>query len=108
MKYIPLSDARNQKISIDLDGKKLDLNIVFNNLGSWFLNLEFNQEKVYSLKLTIGVFHLESNNFPFDFIVIGEGGLDPYKVDDFLTRCKLYLVEKLEIEAIKGTEIEVI
>ena len=108
MKYIPLSDARNQKISIDLDGKKLDLNIVFNNLGSWFLNLEFNQEKVYSLKLTIGVFHLESNNFPFDFIVTDEGsGLDPYKADDFLQRCKLYLVEKSEVEAIKGTEIEV-
>lgn len=109
MKYIPLSDVRNQKFSIDLDGKKLDLNIVFNNLGSWFLNLEFNQEKVYSVKLTIGVFHLESNNFPFDFIVRDEGdGLDPYKVDDFLQRCKLYLVEKLEVEAIKGTEIRVV
>lgn len=109
MKYIPLSDVRNQNFSIDLDGKKLDLNIVFNNLGSWFLNLEFNQEKVYSVKLSIGVFHLESNNFPFDFIVADEGdGLDPYKVDDFLQRCKLYLVEKSEVEAIKGTEIEVI
>lgn len=109
MKYIPLSDVRNQKFAIDLNGNKLDLNIVFNNLGSWFLNLEFNQKKVNGVKLTIGVFHLESNNFPFDFIVRDEGGgLDPYKVDDFLQRCKLYLIEKSEVEAIKGTEIEVV
>lgn len=108
MKYIPLSDVRNQKFSIDLDGKKLDLNIVFNNLGSWFLNLEFNQEKVNSVKLSIGVFHLESNIFPFDFIVKDDGdGLDPYKADDFIKRCKLYLIEKSEVEAIKGTEIEI-
>lgn len=108
MKYIPLNDGLNQKFSIDLDRKKLEINIIFNSLGVWFLNFVFNQEKVYSVKLTIGVFHLESNNFPFDFIVADEGdGLDPYKSDDFLQRCKLYLVEKSEVEAIKGTEIEV-
>ena len=107
MRYIPLNDNLNQKHSIDLNGNKLNLNVVFNKIGSWFFNLDFNQRQVFSVKLSTGVFHLESSNFPFDFIVFGEGGLDPYKTDDFIQRCRLYLVEKSEVEAIKGTEIRV-
>lgn len=107
MKYIPLSDVQNQKLTIDLNGNNLDLNIVFNQIGSWFLNFVFNQRKVNGVKLSGGVFHLESNNLPFDFMVASDG-LDPYKADDFLQRCKLYLVEKSEVEAIKGTEIKVL
>lgn len=106
MKYIPLSDSLNQKISIELESGKLDLNLIFNPLGSWFLNFEFNQKKVNGVKLTLGVYHLESTLTPFDFVVTGEDGLDPYKPDDFLQRCKFYLVEKSEVEAIKGTEIK--
>jgi hypothetical protein len=105
MRYIPLSDGLNQKVSIDLDGDRLDLNVVFNGLGSWFLNLKINQREINGVKLSTGVLHLESNNLPFDFVVSGEGGLDPYKSDDFLQRCRLYLVEKAEVEAIKRTEI---
>ena len=106
MNKIPLNSNPNQEFVLIIGDKNLHINLVHSALGGWFVNLRYEGTEVNSVKLSCGVLHLESNNFPFDFWVSTDStGIDPYGGDDFVSRCSLYILDKAEIETLKGTEI---
>ena len=99
-----------QSHTIPLPTGDLILKLKFLSLvGFWQMSVEFNGKSINGIKLSVGVLHMRSANFPFDFIVqdTSESGIDPFKSDDFtLGRCILYLLESDEIAEIRGQEVE--
>lgn len=74
----------------------------------WIMDIQYGDSYSYGVKLAVGVFHLFSRNFPFDFIVrdLSGEGIDPFKRTDFNNgRCELYLLEKSDMESIRGVEV---
>ena len=80
-------------------------------IEQWNFDVEFKEKKVLGVKLSLGTLHIVSANLPFDFIVLdGSGeGVDPFKVDDFVTdgRCKLYILDPEDMEEIRGIPVEI-
>jgi len=75
---------------------------------SWFFDVTYGDASVYGVKLSVGVLHILSQNFPFDFIVrdLSGNGIDPFKRKDFEEdRCALYLLEASDMESIRGVEV---
>lgn len=76
----------------------------------WIIDVEYKGKKAKGFKLSVDTFHMLSSNFPFDFVVNDNSKLmlDPIDVSDFVNgRCSLFMLEPLEIEAIRGVKIEV-
>lgn len=74
----------------------------------WVFNVEYKAKRVMGKKISIGVFHMLSNNLPFDFIATDESknGIDPFRIDDFADgRCKLYMIEPDEMGVIRGDTV---
>lgn len=74
----------------------------------WILNVTYNDRTINGVKLSCGVLHMRSRNFPFDFIVedTSSTGLDPFQVEDFSSgRTILYLVEADEMAEIRGQAV---
>lgn len=76
----------------------------------WIFDIEYKEKKVLGKKLSLGVFHMLSNNLPFDFIVTDQSnnGIDPFRIDDFEEgRCVLYMLENIEMGVIRGQAVQV-
>tara|TARA_R100000655_G_scaffold15789_3_gene34817 strand:+ start:17780 stop:18115 length:336 start_codon:yes stop_codon:yes gene_type:complete len=74
----------------------------------WTMDVTYNERAIYGVKLSCGVIHMRSKNFPFDFIVedTSSSGLDPFQIEDFSSgRTILYLVEAEEMEEIRGQAV---
>ena len=74
----------------------------------WTISVTYNDKAINGVKLSCGVLHMRSRNFPFDFIVedTSSDDLDPFQVDDFSSgRTILYLVEANEMEEIRGQAV---
>ena len=99
-----------QKHTIPLPNGDLILTIRFlSSVQFWSIDVTYNEESIYGVKLSCNVLHMRSKNFPFDFIVEDTSaiGLDPYQVEDFSTgRTILYLVEADEMAEIRGQAVE--
>ena len=70
----------------------------------WAYDVEYKGRTASGFKLSVGVLHMESQNFPFDFVVadIAQAGLDPYRIDDFSTnRCALYMLDAADMEVVR-------
>lgn len=79
-------------------------------IQSWYFNLEFRGIQINGIKISLGVLHIKSYNFPFDFVAEDTSGLgiDPFKVDDFqLGRINLYMLNAVEMAAIRGYSVKV-
>jgi hypothetical protein len=76
----------------------------------WTLDVTYGDRQALGYKLSVGVLHMRSRNFPFDFVV-GDNtgqGLDPVRLDDFETgRCSLYMLDAADMEAIRGAPVPV-
>jgi hypothetical protein len=73
------------------------------------MSVTYNDKTINGVKLSAGVLHMRSRNFPFDFIVedTSAAGLDPYKPEDFTTgRTIMYLIEPDEMAEIRGQVVE--
>jgi hypothetical protein len=75
----------------------------------WCFDIEYKGVSVLGLKASLGTTHLTGNNFPFDFVIecTKNTGLDPYLIDDFETRIKLYMLEPDEIAEIRGYSVAI-
>lgn len=74
----------------------------------WTMDVTYQGQQANGYKLTVGVLHMQSRNFPFDFVVGDNSGfgLDPVRRDDFETgRCSLYLLDADDMEAVRGVQI---
>jgi len=104
-----IGDEADQSLTIPLPDGDAFLSIRFlSSVQIWQMSVEYNGKSYNGMKLTCGVIHMRSANFPFDFIVVDNSGagIDPYKRDDFsINRTTLYLLEADEMEAIRGQEV---
>ena len=76
----------------------------------WCVDVESGGRTASGFKLSLGVLHMVSQNFPFDFVVEDTSGtgLDPFKLDDFSTgRCSLYMLDAADMEAIRDAPVPV-
>lgn len=76
----------------------------------WCLDVESEGRRASGFKLSLGVPHMVSQNFPFDFVVqdLSGTGLDPFKLDDFSAgRCALYMLDASDMEAVRDAPVPV-
>jgi len=99
-----------QEHTIPLPNGDILLSLKFlSSVQFWQMSVTYNDKAVNGVKLSCGVMHMRSRNFPFDFIVedTSAAGLDPYKAEDFTTgRVVMYLIEPAEMAEIRGQIVE--
>jgi hypothetical protein len=104
-----IGNEGSQTHTIPLADGDIILDIRFlSSVQFWQMSVTYNGKTINGVKMSCGVLHMRSVNFPFDFIVTDESGagVDPYKVDDFSnSRNLVYLLDSDEMEAIRGQEV---
>ena len=99
-----------QTITIPLPNGDLVMTIRYMSVVQiWTMDVTYNGRTLNGVKLSVGVLHMRSKNYPFDFICedTSGAGLDPFQVEDFSTgRTILYLVEADEMDEIRGQPVE--
>ena len=74
----------------------------------WCIDVEYLGSNIYGVKLSCGVLHMLSKNYPFDFVCTDNSGngIDPFKRNDFSTnRCSLYMLESDDMQSIRGVPV---
>lgn len=105
-----IGDEGFQEHTIPLPDGDIILSLRFlSSVQFWQMSVTYNDKSINGVKLSAGVMHMRSRNFPFDFIVedTSAKGLDPYKAEDFTTgRIVMYLIEPAEMASIRGQVVE--
>lgn len=74
----------------------------------WCFDVTYKEKSVSGIKLSAGVLHMRSQNFPFDFVVETTQGIDPFRINDFSDgRCSLYMVTREEMEAVRDAPVPI-
>lgn len=102
------SDA-HQRHTILFEESEIVLSLRYHpTVEMWTIDVTYQGVQALGYKLSVGVLHMHSRNFPFDFVAndnTGQG-LDPVRRDDFETgRCSLYMLEAAEMEALRGAPV---
>lgn len=94
-----------------LEGKEINLELRFLPVAEmWMISVEYQGVKATGFRLANNVLHMQSTNYPFDFIAVdqSERGLDPYRIDDFSEgRVNLYMLQRADMEEIRGQDVPI-
>lgn len=74
----------------------------------WKSRVEYRNDYIDGVKLSLGNLHFRHKNWPFDLAVLctDKSGIDPYRADDFsMGRCELYFVTPEEMIWIRGGDV---
>lgn len=106
-----IDDDPHQRHTILFGESEVVLSLRFHpTVEIWTIDVTYGGRQAMGYKLSVGVLHMRSRNFPFDFIVADNTGqgLDPLRLDDFVTgRCSLYMLDASDMEAIRGQPVPV-
>ena len=106
---VNITEDANQRHLIALDDGEIIFALRFYpTIGQWCFDVDFQGKSVKGVKISLGVLHILSQNYPFDFIVLdlSGDGVDPFKVDDFSGgRCKLYILDPDDMEEVRGVPV---
>ena len=100
----------HQRHVILFNDSEIRLTLRFHELLQfWTFDVEYKGRTAIGVKLSLSTLHIESSNLPFDFLVYDntQTGLDPFKADDFLERCNLYILEPEDMQNIRGAPVEI-
>lgn len=104
-----ITDEAHQTHTILFEESEIELTVRFLPVvGFWFIDVSYGGRAAYGCKLSVGVLHLLSRNYPFDFTVrdLTSQGLDPVRRDDFITgRCALYMLDAEDMETIRDEPV---
>lgn len=104
-----ISGEAHQRHVVLFQESEITLTLRFHStVEMWTFDTEYKGVAATGYKLSVGVLHMRSRNLPFDFLVIDQGstGLDPIRLDDFVTdRCALYMLEASDMEAIRDAPV---
>jgi len=104
-----IGSEAHQRHTVLIDGQEAVLTLRFLPfVQEWFFDVELADKKVTGISLSLNTLHIQSANFPFDFIVVDTSttGLDPYKVDDFSSgRCELYMLDRSDMIEFRGQDV---
>lgn len=83
----------NQRHTIELEGGNVTLVLRYHpQIEQWTMDVERNEKAIYGARLAVGTRHIQSRNMGVDFVVVAEGDIDPFQIDDFETgRCALLM-----------------
>jgi len=106
-----ITDEPHQRHIILFADSQIELILRFHPTAEmWCFDATYKTKSTYGHKLSTGVLHIESTNFPFDFMVSDLSGnqLDPFKRDDFSSgRCALYMFDAEDMEALRGGSVPI-
>lgn len=103
MKYIDrITDSPIQTFNLTGNaGQRIRLTMRYMpSQQSWFMDVIYQNFSVYGLQVVSSVNMLRNyqNIIPFGFVCTTEQGIDPYRLDDFLTGfAKLYLMNEQDV-----------
>ena len=101
-----ITDDAHQLHAVRIDEAEVTVTLrYFDNVGMWTISAEYGERSAYGYKLALDTLHMQSRNFPFDFVVLDTSGsgLDPSRKDDFLTgRCELFMLNSSDMEDVRG------
>jgi hypothetical protein len=99
----------HQRHTVILNDAEVDVFLRYHpTVELWALSVVYGGRAVSGIKLSLGVLHMESSNFPFDFVAEDTSGtgLDPFRLDDFETgRCRLYMLDAADMEDWRGAPV---
>lgn len=107
MLNIKVGSEPHQELLIPFEDDFITIELKF--LGNfWIANIKFKEKEIYGLKLSSKVLMLDGHNLPFEIMVDDLGSsIDPYQIDDFTeSRFELNIVERSELEALRGFEVQ--
>lgn len=81
-----------------VDGEEVIITLRFYpTIQAWCFDVEYLGRLIKGVKASLGVWHLKSSNFPFDFTFIdtSKSGIDPRYIDDFETGRVLFVLDQL-------------
>jgi len=83
----------NQRHVIELVGGNAILVLRYHSqIEQWTIDVERGAKAIYGAKLATGTRHIQSRNMGIDFVVVAEGDIDPFQLDDFESgRCALLM-----------------
>ena len=107
MRKIDIDSTESQEFSISFEGDLINIVLDFRQ-GNWFMNVTYNDKTLNGIRLACAVAMLEGKNWPFEIVLDDKGnGLDPYEADSFERGLfDFYLLERDEVELIRGFEVE--
>lgn len=82
----------------------------YGTISMWCMDVTYRSIEAKGIRLSLGVLHLSSYNFPFDFVVQDKSliGIDPCSIDDFATgRILIHMLTPEELIEIRGYEVEI-
>ncbi len=110
MKKITLTNEPKQKLSILFEDTSIIIEFRFNpTIESWTMNINFRDTVlVNGKKISLGFPILKEFNKPFDLVCVDNKnlGIDPFRLKDFSSdRVSLYLLNRLEVEELRGYDV---
>jgi hypothetical protein len=106
-----LTDDAHQRHIVILNEQEVEVSLRFLSVvEGWFLDVTYAGRSAYGFKLALNTLHMQSQNFPFDFIVedLSGRGVDPFRIDDFSeNRCALYMLQADDMAEIRGQDVQV-
>ncbi len=105
-----ITDEAIQRHTVLLDGVEVVLRLrYFPRQQMWCADVSRGDHYAFGVKLSVGVLHLLSRNFPFDIVVRDWSGtgFDPFRRNDFAGgRCQLHLLEAADMVDIRGVGVQ--
>lgn len=106
-----LTDEPYQRHIVILDEQEVEVSIRYLSVvEGWFLDVTYAGRSAYGFKLALNTLHMQSQNYPFDFIVedLTGRGIDPFRIDDFSeNRCALYMLQGDDMAEIRGQYVPI-
>ena len=100
-----------QRHLVLLDEQEVTVKLRFLPIAEiWTIDVEYADRSATGFKLSLNVLHMQSQNYPFDFIVqdLSGRGVDPFRIDDFSEgRVALYMLQTEDMAEIRGQNVPV-
>jgi hypothetical protein len=110
-KILNIDDDAHQRHTLQFGTAEIALSLRYHpTVEMWTMDVAYQGQRALGYKLSVGVLHMRSRNFPFDFVVGDNSnqGLDPIRRDDFVSgRCSLYLLDADDMENLRGAPVPV-
>lgn len=106
-----LTSDPHQRHTILFAQSQIDLDLRYHpTIEMWAIDLTYKSRAIYGVKLSLGVAHVRSYNWPFDVAVVDSSGsgIDPFSIDDFESgRCVIYMLDAADMELIRGVPVAI-
>jgi len=105
LKVILIDQEPRQTFKIPFEGDFITVTLEF-RVDKWVMGVEYKGKVRNGMKLATNSIIFEGANYPFDFTVVSKHGLDPFALDSFNDEFQLVLLERADMEFLRGYEVE--